>query len=214
MKTLIVVLFAVAMIFYGCSTTQQAESNADQPEIISMTSLPPVAPNFPTNGLRLKILFHISGSGSVMDVKLLSSSGDPDWDHTAIDSMKQWRFAATNIDSLSSGRWIRNTIVLQVQEPLVLTLGELTVDNQSMADSLYSLLQNGSNFDAISKQVLPGGSAPIGRFIGAVDIARYPKHVRDELRKLVLNDCTHPLRIGSKFTIFKRYKPDGIFDIP
>ena len=50
----------------------------------------------------------------------------------------------------------------------------------------------------------------MGKITGEVDIARYPKRVRDALRKLGINQITHPLRIGAKFTIFKRYVPDGL----
>jgi TonB family protein len=214
MRPLIISSFAVLLILAGCTTTQVANSPADQPELVTMTSLPLVAPNFPTNGLRLKVLFHVMGNGSVAEVRFLGSSGDPDWDHAAIDSMKQWRFVMENLDSAQAGRWIRNTIILQVQEPTVLTLGELNAKSQQMADSLYALLQNGSDFDALIKQVTPGTSSPIGRFIGAVDIARYPKHVRDQIRQLGINEISRPIRVGTNYTIYKRYKPDGLLDLP
>jgi TonB family protein len=150
MKSVIVALCSM-LLLAGCATTKETESPSEQPELISMTALPPVAPNFPTNGLKLNILFHVKGDGSVTDVRMLGSSGDPSWDHFAIDSMKQWRFTANRSDSISNERWIRNTIILQVQEPVVLTLGVLTVGSQQEVDSLYALLHNGTDFDVLSK---------------------------------------------------------------
>lgn len=208
------IIFLLAFIIIGCAANQQTESPSQQPELISMTSLPSIAPTSSTIGLKLNVLFHVKGDGWVTEVKLLGSSGDPEWDRAAVDSMKQWRFTANHFDSLSAGQWIRSMIVLQVQEPTVLTLGEMSVDTPQAADSLYALIQTGTEFEVLSKQVAPGASTPIGKFLGAVDIARYPKHVRDSLRRLGMNDCTHPIRIGSKFTIFKRYKPDGTLDLP
>jgi TonB family protein len=214
MKSQIVSSFIVLLILAGCATTKQAETPSDQPELVSMTSLPLVTANFPTNGLKLSMLFHVQGDGSVTEVKMLGSSGDPEWDRAAIDSMKLWRFAENHLDNSVAGRWIRNTIILQLQELTVLTLGELAVNNQQAADSIYALLQNGSDFDALIKQNAQGTSTYLGRYIGAVDIAIFPKRVRNELRRLGLNDFTPPLRIGSKYTIYKRYKPDGPIDLP
>jgi len=214
MKSLIISSFIVSLILAGCATTQVAEPPSDQPELVTMTSLPIVAANFPTNGLKLKVLFHVMGNGSVTEVRFLGSSGDPDWDHAAIDSMKLWHFATDKLDNAQAGRWIRNTIILQVQEPTVLTLGELNANSQQMADSLYALLQNGSDFDTLIKQTAQGASNPIGRFIGAVDIARYPKHVRDQVRRLGIDDFSRPIRIGSNYTIYKRYKPDDPMNLP
>jgi TonB family protein len=214
MKNQMIPLFFVMLMLAGCATTKQMELPSDQPELITMTSLPPVARMIPANGLKLNILFHIRGDGSVTKVRMLGSSGDPDWDRSAIDSMRQWRFTANELDRLDAGQWIRNTIILQVQEPTIMTLGELTVGSQPEADSLYFLLQHGSDFDALLRQVAPGASAPIGRFIGSIDIAKYPKHVRDELRKLGRNEITRPLRVGATYVIYKRYKPDGLQDLP
>ena len=214
MKFQIICSFVVVLILAGCATTQQPETQSEQPELITMTSLPPVSTNYPASGLKLKILFHIRDDGSVTEVKMIGSSVDPDWDRVAIDSMKKWQFAPFRSQGSGAERWIRNTIILQVQEPTVLTLGELSASSQEAADSLYALVDNGSEFEPLMKQVVSGTSELQGRFIGAVDIARYPKHVRDALRKLGLNQMTHPLRIGSRHVIFKRYKPDGIEDLP
>lgn len=198
-----------SLLFVGCATTQP-ETSADQPELVSMTSLPPVSTTYSMSGLKLNILFHLQNDGSVSEVKMMKSSGDPDWDRAAVDSMKLWRFTPSNAEKHGTERWIRNTIILQVQEPTVLTLGDLKAPSQQEADSLYALLQSGSDFETLQKQSEPGLSNPRGKFLGAVDIARYPKHVRDALRKLGLNEVTNPLRIGTSYVVFKRYKPDGL----
>lgn len=201
---------ALVLMLVGCATTQQPEAPSDQPELITMTSLPPVSSMYPASGLKLKMLFHVRGDGSVSEVKMMGSSGDPDWDKGAIDSMSRWQFNAFEPGNASAERWIRNTIILQVQEPTILNLAELSTTSQQTADSLYNLVDGGADFDALVKQAVAGGKDAMGKITGEVDIARYPKRVRDALRKLGINQITHPLRIGAKFTIFKRYVPDGL----
>lgn len=212
MKHLLLPLFILSLILIGCATTKPVPPS-DQPELIGMTSLPTISANYSMSGLKLNVMFQVRNDGSVSEVNLMKSSGDPDWDRAAIDSMKLWHFTPSQTDKPAAERWIRNTIILQVQEPMVLTLGELKAGSQQEADSLYALLQNGSNFETLSKQIAPGSADPRGKFIGAVDIARYPKHVRDALRKLAINQITPPLRIGTQYLIYKRFKPDGA-DMP
>jgi TonB family protein len=212
MKQLVVCLLipVIVLMVVGCATTRQPEAPSDQLELVTMTSLPPVSTMYPASGLKFKMLFHVRGDGSVSEVKMLGSSGDPDWDKGAIDSMSRWQFTPFQPGNAAADRWIRNTIILQVQEPIVLNLAELSTMNQQTADSLYNLIDRGADFDALIRQAISGGKDPMGKLVGEVDIARYPKLVRDVLRKLGTNQTSPPLRIGAKFTIFKRYVPDGL----
>ena len=212
MKPLLVFFLMLPLVLAGCATTRTG-SQSQQPQLISMTSLPSISAAYSSNGLKLNVLFHVRDDGSVTDVRLMESSGDTTWDNTAIDSMKLWRFSAFQ-DLSQAGRWIRNTIVLQIQAPTILTLGELISKDPQEADSLYSLCANDMAFDTLLKQNAPGTAEPLGKIIGAVDIARYPEHVREALRKLGINQITHPLRLGTRYFIFKRYKPDGTLDSP
>ncbi len=214
MKNLSLFLFVstVLILLSGCATTQQPAASPDQPELISMTSLPPVSSMYPASGLKLKMLFHVKHDGSVMEVKMMNSSGDPTWDKGAVDSMGKWQFSAFPASDASTDKWVRNSVILQVQEPLILTLGEIITTNKQVADSLYNALKGGADFDAMIKLVPPGATQPLGKFLGATDIARYPKVVRDALRKLGINEITEPLRIGKEYIMYKRYRPDGLDD--
>ncbi len=207
--------FATFLLFVsGCASTQQVTVPADQPELVSMTSLPPISSLFPASGLKFKMLFHVKHDGTVMEVKMMNSSGDPNWDKGAADSMARWQFSAFPASDTSPDKWIRNTVVLQVQEPTILTLGVLIASSQQAADSVYGTLKAGADFDALIRQVPPGATQPQGRFIGAIDIARYPKVARDALRRLGINDFTGPIRVGFVYLIYKRYQPDGLEDPP
>jgi len=155
----------------------------------------------------MEVLFHVRRDGSVEEVRLVESSGDPVWDRSAADSMKQWKFALATPDTSLEAQWVRTTLIVQVQEPIVMTLGELTAGTRQEADSLYALLLQGADFTTLAKAVRQESSNQCGWFLGAINISRYPPHIREALRSLTLNDVTAPLQIDSRYAIFKRLEP-------
>ena len=210
----VVSLLILLLVLAGCSSTGQLDSTAASSELVRMTTLPPLQSLTYFNGLKLSVLFHIRSDGTVADVKLLGTERTSEWDRAAADSMRQWRFAATPRDSSPSDRWVRIAVIVQVQEPMLMTVGEIRVDSQQEADSIHALLEGGADFEALSRHLSPGTSIPLGRIIGPVDIAIFPQHVRQELRKLAMNGFTHPIRIDAGFYIYRRMKPDGSRSLP
>ena len=124
--------------------------------------------------------------------------------------MKQWRFTPAFHDSSPGGRWIQNRIIVKPGDRVDMTLGELVASSQGQADSLYSLLERGSDFDTLVAHSANVSFCKFGRFLGTIDIDVYPKHVRDELRKLSVNEITRPLRLGADYIIYKRYDPERL----
>lgn len=211
MKPAIILLIG---LFAGCAGPRQTIGPPESPEAVSITQLPPLTSPSTANGLKLNVLFLVRKDGTVSDVKMLGSSGDTDWDMAAADSMRQWRFSVIPRDTSTSERWIRNTIVVQVQAPVLLALGELVATSKREADSLYALLEKGIVFSSLAKQIREGTTTEMGRYLGTTDISRYPRHVRDELRKLTVDGVTHPLRVGTSYVIYKRYDRDRRRDFP
>ena len=202
MKLTVVVTF---VLIIGCSAARQVDVSPDQLEVVSLAPLPPLTSTSTAGGVTLDILFHILNNGTVLDARMLRSSGDVEWDSLALQSMKQWRFAVPHQDSVPADQWIRRRVIVQVQDPVVITLGEMRFPNAREADSVYALLQKGTDFDTLAKQVRGGSSAQYCRCPGAVDLSRYPRHVRDVLKRLWVNDVTHPLRLGTDYVVFKRF---------
>ncbi len=209
MKYTSVVLVGLFLSLGGCSASQPGEKSLNQPELVSMTSLPALTSSYAYSGLKLNVLFQIRNDGSVADVKMLGTNDNSEWDLAAIDSMKQWRFTAAPSVGSHENQWLRTTIIVQVQEPTIVTLGELKSGNQQEADSLYALLENGIDFESLARQTRPGTTTQIGRFLGSVELSIYPHHVRLELQKLSVNNYTRPIRIGTDYVIYKRFRPDG-----
>jgi hypothetical protein len=120
--------------------------------------------------------------------------------------MKQWRFSPNANDTTSDGHWYHYLFDVHVGEPIILTLGELVASGPQEADSLHELLNTGVAFASVAKQFVSGSSGERGRFLGAVCIDTYPERVRNELRKLNVNDFTRPLRLGKDYVIFMRFE--------
>jgi TonB family protein len=214
MKYVSVLAAIAALLFVGCSASRPAEGPPPQLELISVTSLPTLPTMFSAGGLKLNVMFRVVNSGDVAEVKFVTSSGDPEWDQAAVDSMKQWRFTSWVPDGLPAECWVRNTCVVQIQEPCILTLGQLSAPTKEEADSLYALLEGGTDFDLLAKELRPGTTEKYGSYLGTMDISRYPQQVRVELRKLGVNGFTPPIRVGSNYMIYKRYSGDGSRTLP
>jgi len=196
---------AVLLVFLiGCVSSEETTTPDGLPEVISLAPLPPLA----QRELKLKVLFLVLNDGAVADVRLRGTSGDPHWDTLASESMRQWLFTPAVHDSSPNGRWIQKRIVVEAETPVVMTLGEIVVSGKEQADSLYLLLKRGVDFDSLAGLSLKGSSGKLSKFLGTIDIVMYPKHVRDELRKLDVNEITRPLRLGADYIIYKRYESE------
>lgn len=202
MKYAFVALF---LLLTGCATTRQAGAPSEEIEVISIAPLPPLPAGSSIGGLTLDVLFHVANDGTVLDARLLKPSGDTDWDSLAIQAMKNWRFAVAGVDTPPASRWSRHKVIVQVQEPIVMTLGELVSASQREADSLYTLIKKGVDFDTLAKRSRGEESVSYCRCPGAVEIARYPRQIREALMKLRINDVTRPLRLGPNYVIYKRF---------
>ena len=214
MKYVLFITVCPLLTFPGCGTGSSTEGTVPPMELVNVTSLPTLPARFPTGGLKLNVVFRVLDNGSIAEVKMLSTSGDENWDHAAADSMKTWHFTPSTQTSSPSGRWMRNVIVVQVQEPTLLPLGQITALSKQEADSLYALLERGTDFDTLLKQSRSGTNEPLGIYFGTINIARFPLQVRVELQRLRANNYTEPIRVGTNYFIYKRYGSDGSNFVP
>lgn len=196
------------LLLAGCAAPRPTIAPEPQSELIRLTPLPPVTSYALAFGVKLTVLFNVLPDGTTKGVSLLKSSGDPEWDSLAVDSLKQWRFTPLTHEQGPAERWIRYGVVVQVQEPIVIRLSEMVVPDRSTADSLSALLKDGADFDSLGVRTLAGGRGGSWKPPESVNIARYPGHVRETLSTLRVGECTEPIRIGLNYVIFKRYSPE------
>lgn len=201
-------LLLLFIFIYGCAAKIETPTDRVAPRIVSLTSLPPLSTTGHTGQSEFKAFFYILPDGSVEEIRLEKSSGDAYWDAAVVDSMKQWRFTPLPADSHLRGQWVEYKIRIILEEPVWRQLGELVVHTKNEADSLYTLLMEGADFFAIARQKRNSTNKEIGKYLGTVDILRYPEHVRNELRKLRTGQCTAPIPVGNHYVIYKRFKED------
>jgi TonB family protein len=145
--------------------------------------------------MRFNVLIHILPDGTIEDVRMLGSSGDVGWDSLALQNIRRWRYAPFHRDGVPVDVWFRQQVVIKIQEPTVMTIGELLSSTLHGADSLHALLEKGIDLDSLFR-----------RAIGTFDIAKYPKNVRDAMKGLDPGEYTSPLRRGDEYVIYKRFK--------
>ena len=111
---------------------------------------------------------------------------------------------------MAKGVWVRQLVVVQVQtqEPVMMILGELVCSSLREADSLFALIQKGTEFDSLAGLALGTPSGGQGGISEAVDIMMYPRRIREELLDLNTNEVTRPVKVGRKYVIYKRYEDD------
>jgi TonB family protein len=170
-----------------------------------MSSLPQCAVGSLTGEVQLEVIFEIRRDGSIAGARMLHTSGDPVWDHAAMETMKQWRFAAVPSLDDSSTLAVRTRVIVRPEERLALPLGSLVVTTLAEADALAALLKAGASFDSLAATPRWDSPEKRGHHLGITDIGTYPHHVRTELRSLRAGRVTPPLKLGAEYVIFKRY---------
>lgn len=194
-KCTIAVVSIALLVLVGCGGSQQMAVPTERLELVSMTPLPPISLSSYATEMRLIVVMHILEDGTVENTRMLGSSGDSDWDSLALQVMRQWRYARPRHDGVPMDVWIRQPLFIHIQEPIVMTVGELVSASLREADSLCVLLEKETDLDPLFKQA-----------IGTVDIVKYPPDVRDQLKRLSRGENTSPLRVGDMYVIYKRFR--------
>ena len=200
------VLF-LTILLAGCSAIPQTETPIKPPELVKSARLPPILSVFPGEGMRFNVKILVLKDGTVGDVKLLESSGDAEWDSLALHSIMKWQFVPARADGRPMDVWVRQPLVVQLRDPIIRVLAGLVSATEHEADSLYSLVEHGMDFDSLLRQAVQV-SGERGRALGAVDISVYAPPLRDELLRLREGEVSRPLRFGDGFILYKRLKKE------
>lgn len=205
MKHMLVLLF---FLVAGCSASHEINSSVEPPELVSLVPLPPYRGLSFQQNIKLDLVICVGKDGTVKDVKCLSSSGNSDWDTLAIRSVKGWRFTPPRRNGEPTDLWIRQSVTVEFQEPIMMALGEVSSGSQHFADSLFQMLVNGTEFNELATQPAPAFPEVRVNMLGTVDITQYPPRLREALTKLRVGDITHPVKIGDRYFIYKRLKKE------
>ena len=199
-----VYLLAVLLLLSGC-TAPPAEIRVDRyPLLIESSPLPPPPGWYQRNELLLEVRLYVAADGSVRELSWIESSNDREWNAKAEQAILTWKYLPAMEGGKPVGLWVRNTLRVMFEEPVVFPLAEIVCPTKEVADSVYVQLRAGADFEALAKAVSIGAERSAGGYRGMTNIGTFPVSVRDVLRGLREGEITKPLPLGDWFVIYRR----------
>jgi len=201
MKT---ISFALCLLFVACVTSELSEMPDILPKLIKQESFPPLptALSRYRNDFDLKLL--IGKDGSVLRAELLTTSGDLRWDSLALGRVYLWKFTPAIYKNAPVQIWTSIRASVRPQQPLYMGLAEIACGSSALADSLYTALQNGADFEMLATEFSVVRSHEHDGYLGQVDIHSYPSEVQEVLANLSVDEVAHPVKLDESYVIFKR----------
>jgi hypothetical protein len=148
----------------------------------------------------------INCCGDVERAKLLTSSGDAAWDSLAQISLLKWKYTPAIYEGHPIKLCVRRKIRVVFEEPRVLSLAEIEVQNYAKADSVYNALLQGSDFTTLCLHCSISKSKERNGVLGSINIKHFNDDIRVELANLDEGEFTKPLAYGDHYVIYKRLK--------
>ena len=91
-----------------------------------------------------------------------------------------------------------------------MSLSLILCSNLADADSAYTALQAGTNFETVVKKYSISPSAEKGGNLGAIDVHMYGDEIQDALKSLKPGEYTHPISFGQNYVIYKRMAAENM----
>ena len=202
MKRLI--LFLGLLFLTGCSIFQPTADNNVAPQLLIEYPLPIVTRAIARPNLQIEMDLLILEDGSVGKVNLISGSGDKVWDSLAVQTVLKWKYSSAHVDHHNVKIWLHQVALVEYRDPQYVFLAEILCPTLEEADSVYTDLENGKDFDELADLHAALPDHEKNGDIGKVDIRLYPEHIRTQLAYLGKDKYTKPLKYGDKYIIFKR----------
>ncbi len=201
-------IFFICLFFItsGCTVFQPEEANLIQPKLLMQSELPPLRQSTFSNYFEFYCEMQINIHGDVERAKLLTSSGDAEWDSLAELSLLKWKYSPAIYDGHPIKLLISRKIRVVFAEPIIFSIAEIQLDNREVADSVYQALLNGADFTLLVQNYSTSDSKTNNGFIGNVNVKHFSEDISFEISKLKEGEFTKPLNFGDHYIIFKRIK--------
>lgn len=197
---------AAIVLLASCKSLELPETPETLPQLVYQVPLPPWPVSTTHRELSLDLKIYVGTDGVVRDAVLMTPTVFREWDKQALQEVRKWRFSPAMARGKPIPLWIRQTVRVQFEEPLLMVLAEIAVTEAALADSLYDLLESGVSFDTLAKRFSVAASREQGGLVGEIDVRTFPSDVRRELVKLREGRFSEPLVLGQQYVIYKRLK--------
>lgn len=201
MKTTVAFVLLL-VLFAGCRNTRPTPDSAVQVPV-RISAFPSFDEQSRLREITIDVVMLVEPDGSVSDAMLVSAGGSDAWNAAALDSVKNWRFSALRDSHRASPTWYRRSIRVLFQNPVFLRLTELEMTSKTVADSVYQVLRETSDFDAFTHDNRQNTDINV-QLEALTDISRFPEFLRFELQGLRPERFTQPIYLGGKFYIYRR----------
>jgi hypothetical protein len=175
-----------------------------QPKLVEQADLPPLRQSVYTNNMEFYCEMVISCCGKVERAKLLTSSGDLEWDSLAQLSLLKWKYTPAVYEGHPIKLSVRRKIRVVFEDPKVYSLAEIHLQNYYQADSVYKVLVNGTDFSLLALKCSISDSKILNGNLGNVNIKHFSEDIRIALANLNEGEFTEPLVYGDHYVIYKR----------
>ncbi|MDR3610856.1 MAG: energy transducer TonB [Ignavibacteriaceae bacterium] len=199
---LAVILFCLG-ILSGCSSVQQT-SDKNAPVLLVQRPFPAFPISFFKPNIFLDADIYIRDDGTVSNVILKTGSGIKSWDSAATAIISTWQYSPMRVNNKPAACWIHQKMKVISAEPIIYSLSALLFPTYQIADSIYTDLIGGSNFEEIAKNI--SLYPELGRHIemGEVNIYQYSELIRNSITNLSEGEFTKPIKYDDHYIIFKR----------
>jgi hypothetical protein len=184
----------------GCSVIQRTTENNYAPQLLVQYPLPTVTGPILKPDFKIEMNLYIQEDGSVGKVVFIKGSGDNVWDSLAMESVLKWKYSPAHVDHHNVKIWLNQVALVEIQNPKYLMLAEIVCPTLDEADSVYTSLENGKDYNGFT--AMPDDDKNID--LGKVDIHLFPHNISSELVYLEKDEYTKPLKFGDSYVIFKR----------
>lgn len=196
--------FLLLLAISGCSIFKPETPVVIQPKLIKQYALPPLTQSIYSDHFEFLCEMLIDTNGNVERAKLLTGSGDETWDTLAVQSLLKWKYQPATFDGSPIKLLVRTKIRVVFTDPVFLSLAEIELTNNLLADSVYRELKRGKDFYELVFKFSVSSSKINNGVLGEVNIKLYSKNITSALYELKPGEFTKPLMYGDHFIIFKR----------
>ena len=197
------VILICLLFLSGCSSIQQTTNN-HAPVLLVQHPFPSIPLSISQPDVLLAADILIREDGSVADVKLRRGSGIKEWDSIAVATIRKWEYSPMRVNNIPVACWVNQKMRVRIAEPVLYSLSALLFPSYEIADSFYTYLAEGRNFEEVANSV--SQFPALGKYIeiGKVDIHQYSEFIRTSLTNLSKGEFTRPIKYDDHYIIFKR----------
>lgn len=205
-KIIFVCLF---LIISGCKVFQPEESDFIPPSLIKQSELPPLQLLYFLDSYEFTCEMRVSCCGDVEDAKILTTSGDAEWDSLARLSLLKWKYSPAIYQGRPVELTIKRRVKVVIEKPQLYSLAEIEVQNYSKADSVYKALLAGADFTRLCINCSCSKSKERNGMLGRVNINYFNENIKTQIAALSEGEFTKPIAYGEHYIIYKRLKQNN-----